>query len=644
MSSESNEKRAASLRGKHVNLTVYLAGAITHYESDSFIWREDFCEKYSERFNIVSPADKWDRMEHLRNTDQWPSAVVAGERRDIQNSHAVIAKIRPMSAGTSIGLVYAFLSGKTVVLFDEKAQSERDEDRLSPVVLFHQHAIYDNLEDCVSFIEKRHERRSVEELRSAQDDIVPWDEQILIREIQGMIDRLAASQPKKFDYLEGLNAQVLAEAVIMQLEDDLESGHLSINQVSSDQIRRITESIFMGQAYRDEMDSLAKHYIRYRDGIKKKREELDQRDTEAARYKTYLHDVKGKIGNIKREADEILDEDFLSGNRSDIVDCAKAILRNAQLILDLGESKRKEIESPEATGKIHIRSVVQDWAAADFRKNGDIVFHIDDISDELLVEIDRTMLESWLQVFADNARVHGQSSEDDKMQIVITASLNSGNEAYIDFWNSGNFIDRSKADSMFDESPENSKSRTDNWGHGLRGLCVQVEKLGGSINCTPCSSRKEASGKLDIIPSGKGSPRFRIDLPEIGSSTNVKMKILVADDNDEDRRSFIKSLSDHFEIIACSSIDEALEKATENSDLYGAVLDLNFNDEKGRDGVWLCGNLKRIKSNLIIAMASGKTSWSSPDTSWEQRALTEGADRTFAKESYKRKDLLGVFR
>ena len=77
MSSESNEKRAASLRGKHVNLTIYLAGAITHYESDSFIWREDFCEKYSERFNIVSPADKWDRMEHLRNTDQWPSAVVA---------------------------------------------------------------------------------------------------------------------------------------------------------------------------------------------------------------------------------------------------------------------------------------------------------------------------------------------------------------------------------------------------------------------------------------------------------------------------------------------------------------------------------------------------------------------------------------
>lgn len=642
---------------KSKKLTIYLAGAITHHETEALGWRDDFKNSYSNRFNIISPSDKWARMEHLRGSDRWPAAVVAGERRDIHNSNAVIAKIRPLSAGTSIGLVYAFLSGKTVVLYDELAQSQRSEDRLSPVVLFHQHAIFDDLNDCIAFIEKRHSRRTVSELQSAQDETVPWDEDILIREIQGMISRLAASQPQQFDYLEGLDSEILADAVIMQLEDDLEAGKIALNQVSSDQLRRITESIFMGHAYRDEMDNLAKHYIRYREGIKKRRSEQDQRDTEAARYKTYLHDIKGKIGNIVREAEYILEEEDLDRNKNEIVDSAETIIRNSQMILELGEAKRKEIENPESTGKLHIQSAIKEWIDGELRKFGDVHFDHENVSEDLLVEIDRAMFLSWLQVFMDNARQHG-GDHVDHMKVVITASLNSSNEACIDFWNSGNQIDHAKAEALFDESATvKSKEKSEllgheqrsqssgfvNWGHGLYGISLQVSKMGGSITCTPCRYQLDENSIGSVIPSDVGSPRFRIDLPGIASSNVVKSKVLVADDVDEDRRSFIKCLAGHYEIIACSSIDEALERATENTDLYGAVLDLNFNDYKGRDGVWLCENLKRIKPSLIIAMASGKTSWSTPETSWQQRAYNAGAAKAFAKETYKRKELLGVF-
>ena len=138
--------------------------------------------------------------------------------------------------------------------------------------------------------------------------------------------------------------------------------------------------------------------------------------------------------------------------------------------------------------------------------------------------------------------------------------------------------------------------------------------------------------------------KFQIDLPDVASSSKEKQRILVADDDLNDRNEVKECLQDYFEIIECSSIDEAIQIAASTKDLYGAVLDLDFRDKDKRDGVWLCKELLREKPELLIAMASGKTSWSSPGQHWMDRAKEVGARATFPKEDYTAEDLIGVFR
>ena len=623
----------------NTKLTIYLAGAITNQnESEAIGWREEFRNQYGGRFEIISPEDKWPRMEKYRGTDQWPKSIVAGERRDIQNSNAMIAKISPLSAGTSIGLVYAYLSGKTVVLYDENYKDNSDIEKVSPVVLFHKHEIFNSFEDCVSFIESRHSRRTVKDIIAATGSIEPWDEDILLREIERTIKNLKERQIDYFDHLDDIDPTKYVDAVIMQLEDELAEGKIKYEVVSSDHLRRITESIFMNNAYRDEMDSLAKHYIRHRWSLRNKIDADDIRAESAENYRDFLHDIKGNIGNIRRRA-QMLERSNLDAEK--LIQISTTIQNNIQAILDCAEEARRKIENPAGETLIPIRKVIHEWVELAKSSHEEVEFYCQDIPDSMMVRISKKMIEKWLQVFVDNAVTYGKIANSD-MVISISVEWLSNTGVRLEFWNSGNHIEMSFADSIFEIDGLRS-TNTEGWGVGLRGIRRDVINLKGSIVCTPCVN-ESSNEQINLVPGEKGCPKFQIDLPDVASSSKEKQRILVADDDPNDRNEVKDCLQEYFEIIECSSIDDAIQIASNTKDLYGAVLDLDFRDKDKRDGIWLCKELLREKPELLIAMASGKTSWSSPGQHWMDRAKEVGARATFPKEDYTAEDLIGVFR
>ncbi|MGB1070867.1 MAG: hypothetical protein ACPG1Z_04300 [Planctomycetota bacterium] len=620
-------------------LTIYLAGAITNQdESESLGWREEFRNQYGDRFEVISPEDKWPRMEKYRGTEQWPSSIVAGERRDIQNSNAMIAKISPLSAGTSIGLVYAFLSGKTVVLYDENYNESSSLEHISPVVLFHKHEIFNNFSDCVSFIESRHSRRTVNEIIAANGSVEPWNEDTLLREIERTIKTLKERQIEHFDHLDDIDSSKYVDAVIMQLEDELAKGKIKYEVVSSDHLRRITETVFMNNAYRDEVDSLAKHYIRYRWSLRNKIAVDDIRSESADNYKDFLHDIKGNIGNIRRRAQMLERSDLEPGKLKQI---SEAIQTNIQAILDCAEEARRKIENPAGEALIPIREVIHEWVETAKSGRDEVQFHCQDVPESMMIRISKKMVEKWLQVFVDNAVTYGKVANT-VMDISIAVDWISDTGVRIEFWNSGKHIERTFADSIFEIDGMRSAD-SEGWGIGLKGIRRDVSNLKGLITCTPCVNESE-SGRINLVPVENGSPKFQIDLFDAASSSSEKQTILVADDDPNDRVEVKDCLQDYFEIIECASIDEAIHIAANTKDLYGAVLDLDFRDKNNRDGIWLCKELIREKPDLLIAMASGKNSWSSPGRHWMDLAKEVGARATFPKEDYTAEDLIGVFR
>jgi nucleoside 2-deoxyribosyltransferase/CheY-like chemotaxis protein len=621
-------------------LTIYLAGAITNIDqSEALGWRENFRKQYEDRFEIISPEDKWPRMEKYRGTEKWHQSIVAGERRDIQNSNAMIAKINPLSAGTSIGLVYAFLSGKTVVLYDENINDKDEIDKISPVVLFHKHAGFNNLEECVEYIENRHNRRSVKELITTTGTVEPWNESILLREIERTIKNLKERQVVYFDHLDDINPKKYLDAVIMQLEDELAEGKIKYEMVSSDHLRRITESIFMNNAYRDELDSLAKHYIRHRWSLRNKKDADEIRAESAENYRDFLHDIKGNIGNIRRRA-QMLERSNLDDEKRNHI--SATIQKNVQAILDCAEDARRKIENPAGETLIPIRKVIHDWIETVKSAREEITVFCQDIPESMLVRMSKKMLEKWLQVLTDNAVAYGKIANS-KMEISISVEWLSDSGTRLEFWNSGNHIEMSFAETIFEVDGLRS-TNTEGWGVGLRGIYRDVRNLKGAISCTPCINDSNIEGRFDLFPREKGSPKFQIDLPDVASSAEKKQKILVADDDPNDRKEVVDCLQEYFEIIECSNIDEAVHITASTKDLYGAVLDLDFREKGNRDGVWLCKELLRENPELLIAMASGKTSWSSPGQHWMDRAKEVGARATFSKEDYTADDLVGVFR
>lgn len=621
-------------------LTIYLAGAITNQsDDDAMTWREDFKNVYGDQFHVISPKDKWPEMEQYKGTDDWPEAVVKGERRDIQNSNAVIARVYPSSMGTAIGITYAFLSGKTVVLYIP--EEDRTDSEISPVLLFHKHAILNTFEGCVNFIQERHSRRSIEFIhKSAGEDPESFDEKIIVRAIRQAVDSLKRSNFNRFRFLDEIDPSKYADAVLMQMEDEVSTGTLDIKSVSTSDIRRITTSIFMNNAYRDEFDSLAKHYIRFREAEKYKNIADHHRKEASDIYTSFMHVANSKAGNIRRRVKQ-LDSSELNSER--VSKITSAIIANLDEMTNAAQHARDSLDATKSQKIFYVKKTIEEWVERDSRLREKAKFVINEIDESLQFKMNKSDFENWIQVFVDNAFKHGKL-EDQELKIFISASLDGDSNGILEIWNSGKQIDKRFADNFWDRSA-NQSSESSGWGKGLKLTHREVNQYGGSLTCTPCLLNVGESGDQELSASDFGSARFTIHLPEMALVSSEKRKVLIADDDDVDREEAADIMEDTFELLKCETIDEAIRVAESTPDLYGAFLDLDFGEkgEHRRDGVWLCKELRRVHPDLLIAMASGKNSYSAPGKHWVQRAEEAGANRTFFKEDYDPNDLLGVF-
>ncbi len=627
-------------------LSVYLAGAITNQQDDGLSWRKEFKAKYGGEFHVISPEDKWPEMNHLRGTPDWPEAIVTGERRDIQNSNAVIAKIRPLSMGTAIGIVYAYLSGKTVVLFDESCGSSKSEDILSPVLFYHTHGHFSSLEKCISFIRERHNRNVAQSVLTSNGDSQTWDNAEIVSEISATIESLKSSTPKKYDHLEDLDPEKYADAVKMQIEDQLVKGEISATEVDSGLLNNVLGSIFFSNSYRDEIESLARHFIQKQTSTEISR--LTKRGNESTQDESdpiilgqvdkLMHDLKGKFGNIKRSAARIAGRKSVSEAYSED---GQTITINVNVGLELLRNAKANLKTNSSGQTALIAEIIEKWESE--LQDSTVSIYKNVVPNNLLVKFGTIKFDTWLQVFYDNAIEHGHV-DGSEQSLYVSCELNENKDVIIEIWNTGKKVTKKFVDGIFDDGLS-SVNNEPGWRVGLKSVQRDVVMhLAGTILCSPCYV-SDPQRPFEAEPAREGFPRFRIVLPGLGTNSSVKQKILIADDQDADRSDFVSCLSAHFEIIECSTIDDALDVLEEQIDeLYGAVLDLDFRDENKRDGVWLCKTIMNMKPDLVVAMASGKNSWSSPDGHWMDLAMEAGAKKTFAKDEYTDAELLGVFK
>lgn len=619
-------------------LTIYLAGALTDQpESVAMDWRKNFRVQFGEEFDVVLPQDKWPRMEHLKGSEKWHTAIVAGERRDIVNCNAVVANIDTISMGTAMGILYAFLGGRTVVLLHSGSEVERE--RISPLVLFHSHKICSTAESTVNFIRTRHSRRSLEELYSTQEVKVKWNEDVLENEISKAFKILKEEKRNWTSFLDAIDPLKFSDAVVMQLEDHLEEGVISYEMLGSDHIRQITENLFMSNSYRDEVSDLAKSYIRYRDRLKRRERSSQYAEDTQKKVEGFLHDIKSPIGNLKRVMEDDLPQlkELATSDEvgKKIDECFEWIGSNItfaeQLVEKTRQETKEEYEISTFCLNALIKEVVDSYHGVEFETSG--------VDEDLFVETYKFKFRNILNVLTDNARDHG-FVEGEVQQIVISAGSETGNSAWMEFWNAGTTITRIEASHILSGSIKRTGSL--GWGVGLSQLESDVGDMGGSVRCDPCILNESTEGAISISAADIGPPRFRFDWDDIQREIPGKLRILVVDDEEIARINVQRILKEEFDVVLCDSIDKAIELATEQP-FFGAVLDVDFKEEN-RDGINLAVILKEMDPTVKIVVVSGRHSRLASGDDWRVRADRAGALKSFDKQDYRSADLLRVFK
>lgn len=618
-------------------LTIYLAGALTN-QSDSVAmdWRNNFRVQFGEEFDVVLPQDKWPRMEHLKGSEKWHAAIVAGERRDIVNCNAVVANIDTISMGTAMGILYAYLGGRTVVLLHSGSEVERE--CISPLVLFHSHKMCSTAESAVNFIRTRHSRRSLEELYSTQEVKVKWNEDVLENEISKAFRILKEEKRNWTSFLDEIDPLKFSDAVVMQLEDHLEEGVISYEVLGSDHIRQITEKLFMSNSYRDEVSDLAKSYIRYRDRLKRRERSNQYAEDTQKKVEGFLHDIKSPIGNLKRVMEDDLPqlkELATSEKMSNKIDesfewIGSNITAAEQLVENTRQETKEEYEISTFCLTELINEIVDSYHGIDFDTSG--------VEEDLFVETNKFKFRSILNVLTDNARDHGFIAGEDQ-KIVISAGSETGKSAWIEYWNAGTTITRVEANQILSGSIKRASS---GWGVGLSQLESDVGDMGGSVCCDPCILIESTEGAISISEADIGPPRFRFDWDDIQRKNPGKSRILVADDEEIARINVQRILKEEFDVVLCDSIDKAIELATEQP-FFGAVLDVDFKEEN-RDGINLAVILKEMDPSIKIVVVSGRHSRLASGDDWRVRAEQAGALKSFDKADYRSVDLLREFR
>lgn len=105
-------------------MKVYLAGPIFQ-QSDAACndWRSKF--KACPMFTWLDPMAR----DYRGREDQCWKEIVEGDKEDVEQCHAVVAKVNPASAGTSMEILWAWLAEIPVIAITE--------GRVSPWVRYH---------------------------------------------------------------------------------------------------------------------------------------------------------------------------------------------------------------------------------------------------------------------------------------------------------------------------------------------------------------------------------------------------------------------------------------------------------------------------------------------------------------------------
>lgn len=259
-----------------------------------------------------------------------------------------------------------------------------------------------------------------------------------------------------------------------------------------------------------------------------------------------------------------------------------------------------------------------------------------DIPNDLAVVVPKERLETVFKNLFDNSIQHGF----DKGRLagvisVYARTLNDGN-VLIEYRNNGSKMTAAQAANIF--TPKTvTKVSGDNFGHGMAQIKAIVQKMGGSIQCVPVIDFLGT----DHPVSGKeaGYPVFRITLPTANKEQKMVQRILVADDNEQDRFS-VRDILEHggFSVTEATTVQESLNILREEN-YIGVVLDYDF--KESRDGIWLSSTIKQHYPNITIVMVTGAAEMDKPD--FKIKAQKNGVSEILSKSTYTEKQLLSCF-
>lgn len=301
------------------DLTIYLAGPIKGLDPEEILgWCLQFNKNYSSSLDF-----RWPQQNAPGQSNNAGRALLASiatdERLDILNSDATIAYIdrNIVSLDAVIAIMYAYLSGRTVVIVKEKPGH-----RLSKIVECHCHAVCSNLEDAINFIIQRHNRCSISQIINRDGSTADWDPKQILKTIQVAIGTSFDTSMLDIS-LRQLEARYLAEAAIMKIEDDIQSGNLQADYLEMESIQDIIEKILIINTPRDEVRNLAKEYIVNRKLREDKWRKLFN-DRDLHDFATgVFHQLHGPVGNIGRSINELsklLDSQDFNGLKHELAD------------------------------------------------------------------------------------------------------------------------------------------------------------------------------------------------------------------------------------------------------------------------------------------------------------------------------------
>ncbi len=575
------------------------------------------------KFEVRNPLARDHLYEGIDGKDKF-SSIANDERIDILNCDATIAYVNQPSMGTAMGIMYAYLSGRTVVIVSPTSFEE-----LSPMVKHHAHGIFGSFKEAVDFIEQRFSRVSISLIRKRDGTEVDWDSKRIHDAIYASIEAVyeAGLDENKFPRP---RADKLANAVIMQIEDDLAIRPSLRKKLDIEKIQDKIEKILVDNAHRGEVRSLAKAYIIYRRIRQEAREEQGNENETMAFMNDILHDIKGPGGNIGRYIEFL--EDAL--NTSDLAE-AKEILedlrKNQSTLMNNIMSSKAKAEKRFVKVKENLYDFVR--KVFDNYKNQDIIFN-NQIPEYIHVEASPDKLQVIFQNLFENSIKHGFKGKGGN--IYVKAEKSDHGNFLMKYWNDGDAITDEEAEAMFSGVRDGTPD-SESFHHGMSQTRRYIEELGGSIECRPNHKHDEHSNGSNTIK--QGLPVFRIKLPLSDNGNSGRKRILVADDNESDRRMMHRILKKGgFEVVEAGSIDEAL-LVLENGQIYGAVLDVDFRET--RNGLWLLKKIQKSGNGIKVIVVSGSTGKFNRD--WRAEAERLGALKVFDKADYREEQILGVF-